>query len=931
MDQLHASVIQLGVAVGGAVGFFVCAHLLFLLAHRVLGRAISGTSRLFSRLDERLVDPVSVWLGLAETGFFARWGRMIAIYLGLAVIGAVAPIWLALPALFAGLVFVTAAFRRWSWDEEDRAAGLPPAERRIKGGEDYNDELLAALSAVFMFGALLTWRLGGALTLFDLPAHLSLIGYFSYVTGEAIKAVPVLGNFAETAGWANPSGLRTVAPWGGWFALALRTALDILVISGLLKAADIAGRIHRGDDLRKAEIGLQSRDEDRIKAAVALVRDRAARGHAPATELLGRIATVPAKGPAAFWRARWHAAEALHTLGMQEEGSTHLTMAIQGWRGLIDEARTSAGPMSLPSLLDRLGQSADRLGNRIGGQAGLVLLRDAERARREAFEIWEVDTPLKASAVQFALAATLLRIGQRETYSDAREALLESVTLHRKWLADRGPTASALNRAEACNNLGIALQRLAVGRPHDEARELLDESVDAFRAALDEPFDQPARRARFSNHLTISMERLARLPGSHVSDLEAVIKASEALLEAPDQTDPGRRASVLLSLAVPLQKLAQQLDNSDADGLLERSRKAAREAADLNKARGDREGYANALDVLGVTLDSAARRQSEDTARATWKEAVQAHRDARDIMLEAGLDADAARCSHNLMWAATGAGSNDASDKGLERLREAVRAGRGCRLVRTLEDAPADFALSSRMLGEALAGLAWRDDLDARRGLRREAIAAFEDGLKVYTAESDLNEWFNCRLGAAVNRRHLADLTPGPDGYAELTRAEAGHCEIVAQEAGLTEEQVRRNDLEFGVCLDKLAMALGWPIGQSRAEEAVFRLRRAVSRTDPARQRRDYLNGLFSLAFTSARLATRNPAWIDTPLLRLASEIYERRHAEEPDPNYPAERRWFDDWLARAGPDPDPAAPCPCGSQAPYADCHGQWTAARPD
>src|SRR5690606_42163284 len=61
--------------------------------------------------------------------------------------------------LVLGLVAVLAVFRRWAWDEEDRAAGL--TRRRAPGNEDYNNELLVALSAVFMLGSLLVWRLTG--------------------------------------------------------------------------------------------------------------------------------------------------------------------------------------------------------------------------------------------------------------------------------------------------------------------------------------------------------------------------------------------------------------------------------------------------------------------------------------------------------------------------------------------------------------------------------------------------------------------------------------------------------------------------------------------------------------------------------------------------------------------------------------------------
>lgn len=311
LTVMTGAFIQFAIAMTGAVVFFVLARLLVAGLHRFVGPTLGWVRPGLSQMDRFLVLQVSTWIGLSDTIHWRRWLRLVGLLILAAAMGAFLPAALAVPGLVAGLVAVVAVFRRWAWDEEDRALGLGPDEKRAKGVEDFNDEVLAALAAVFMLSSLLVWRLTG-LHAFTQSADGGVDPYLTYMLSEALEALPIVGN-VEVLGYDNPSGVKAVLPSGGWIAFGLRMALDLVVIGGLLKAIDIAGRIARGQDLRREDEAIRTGEPARVMQAVDTLTRLALGEDLNAVERLKDLARDP-QGNHADARFRLMALDALDTI-----------------------------------------------------------------------------------------------------------------------------------------------------------------------------------------------------------------------------------------------------------------------------------------------------------------------------------------------------------------------------------------------------------------------------------------------------------------------------------------------------------------------------------------------------------------------------------------------------------------------------------------
>ncbi|MCR2833210.1 hypothetical protein [Parerythrobacter lacustris] len=294
------------IALGGASAFLALVWLGSRIVRVSGGALYSLTLPLMQRLDSWFARSVAGWCGLDRARRWHRWGQFAGLMLLLSALGAIAPVYVALPTLLAGLVGVIGVFRRWSWDESDRAAGLRADRKRIPGHEDYNDELIIALSAVFLIGPVLIWRLTG-LTLFTSLSDGGLAEYVVYIGSETLESLPIVGN-VEVLGYANPSGVSAVLPSGGWVAFGLRMLLDLMVIGGLIKVAEVARRISRREDLRRQDEAIATGDDAAAYAAIEVLGELMLRGEIAAADRLQAIAAPGADDPPQSLRRRLQAA-----------------------------------------------------------------------------------------------------------------------------------------------------------------------------------------------------------------------------------------------------------------------------------------------------------------------------------------------------------------------------------------------------------------------------------------------------------------------------------------------------------------------------------------------------------------------------------------------------------------------------------------------
>ena len=108
-------------AFGWAVALFLSTLVITFAIRAAWKRGVGG---IFSFLPSALA---------ALDGFLVN---RVTFLFGLALTTALAPLPLAYAAAALGLIGVIAIFRQWNWDEEDRSAGVPGSERRIRVDND---------------------------------------------------------------------------------------------------------------------------------------------------------------------------------------------------------------------------------------------------------------------------------------------------------------------------------------------------------------------------------------------------------------------------------------------------------------------------------------------------------------------------------------------------------------------------------------------------------------------------------------------------------------------------------------------------------------------------------------------------------------------------------------------------------------------------
>lgn len=570
---------QLTVAVAGAFLFIFVGAFLVLVVQRAARGPVSALSVGLRRFDAFLALRLAGLLGLDERAAVRRWGRLAAWFLGIAAAGAFLPALLATPLLLLGLALVLAVVRRWTWDEEDRALGLASHHKRAPGGEDFNNELVAALSCVFLFGALLVWRLA-ELGFFDLDPAAARGGNILYVASEALEALPIVGNI-EVFGYDNPSGVEVVQPTGGSAAFVFRLVLDVLVIGGLLKAAEIAGRIARKEDIRREEQALaRARTDAEVDAALEAIVDLARRGNARAARALEAVALPPLDGAPLPVRLRRAAADHLLTLG--EEGTVMgpgaLNTAILAYQVLMTPELKEADPVEWHRCLASRSGALYTLSLRAGGGGGAARLEEAagglQEAARGLHMLGQVIDADRAELVYWAAMVQLENIA-RETpgvtlmtlatqVQDFIERMKAQPIFDPRIVAEAQRLLGGIRTSAAAHGhgevdlVGLAEQagrrlspaeltdhaaavNLAVGRsPSPEGFALLEQVVIQMKGLVDDPQATAAERATAAFRICQSCRLQAELvhDGSRAQVIEEGLHWAEATIRMAGRDVP---------------------------------------------------------------------------------------------------------------------------------------------------------------------------------------------------------------------------------------------------------------------------------------------------------------------------------------------------------------------------------------------------------
>lgn len=482
------------VALGGAIGVFCLGKLLIAGGHHTFEPALDWIRPKLGRIDHFLAVTVSRWIGLDERRNHRRWSQFLGILLALGLMGALAPWPLGVAALSLGMMAVLAVFRRWAWDEEDRAMGLRAEDRRIPGGEDYSDEALAALAAVFMLCSLLVWRLTGAQA-FEGPAIEGTPGYLLHILSETLSAFPIVGN-VDLLGYEDPSGVRVVQPNGGPVAFVLRMAIDLVVIGGLLKALDISRRIARGQDLRREEEALASRELASVLPSIGRLRRLAMGGDANAMKLLSTAAANPAAGQAP--RARLCAIHALRGVAAQHPEwasgiladnraacAALLAESATAEAGLLGATHVEDGENALAEVRFSMDHIAAKLIGRAISGLGQALLAPGLSPLPEAFLLDKPGpaSPLVRASIVLRMSKLLVTLAER-SHADSTAEILSDALRHVELVFQHMPADAPVDvRFDAHQCHAEILARLGQLDEGYEGSLKLTDALDAFASA----------------------------------------------------------------------------------------------------------------------------------------------------------------------------------------------------------------------------------------------------------------------------------------------------------------------------------------------------------------------------------------------------------------------------------------------------------------
>lgn len=563
---MFGSLLQFSFALGGAVAIFLLGKLLIAGGQRAFEPTMAWLRPKFVWLDRALAVPVARWLGLDETQAWRRWTRLLVVLVALGVIGAFAPWPPGVAALVLGLTAVLAVFRRWAWDEEDRALGLRAEDRRFPGGEDYGDEALAALAAVFMLSSLLVWRLTGAHAFEGPDAEGGAASYLVHILSEVFVSLPIIGN-VEVLGYQDPSGVQPVLPNGGVVAFALRMGLDLIVIGGLLKAVDIARRIGRGQDLRREEEALASLTIAQALPSIGRLRRLALGGDVNAMNLLleagaeadgqpprARLCAIHALRQIAAQRPEW-ASGILLDGGLACDAVRADPATAQA--GLLGAAYLESAEIAMTKARVGRDHVAADLIDRAIAEIGHALRAPGLTPLPAAFLL---DQPAPMSGSDHAglvlhLAKLLLTRAELSRGDNMAWFLKDALSHVELAFKDLPETAPASLRCRAHRYRAEILGRLGALDAGYEGSLMLTDALDAFASAenlLDESGPDPFQRVslwmgRGVAHETLGRRAEGEAALSHFAEAARLFDAAAGLTAEAD-ADRGETAQCFLNL-----------------------------------------------------------------------------------------------------------------------------------------------------------------------------------------------------------------------------------------------------------------------------------------------------------------------------------------------------------------------------------------------
>ena len=430
---------------------------------------------LFRSADHVLVSYIAPITGIGLVRPVHRWLCFIGAFLALAVIAVFAPVFIAIGAVFTGIIVVLSIYRAWERDEQERQVEEDNG-RDHQQENDYGNEILAGLLFLIIFFTLGFVRLSEQETIYRGQAVVPIATTAAFVWGEILKGVPLV-DASEVYGLGNMSGLEADGGLGRGLTFVFRVFLDLVLIASLLRLVTIINRRAAGQDLRDVRAQYASSDTGRINAALDQLLEFALRGGLNAQVEIERIALrerdVPAlKDPKILLRA----GDMLQDLSDKFGGMKFLLPAVEAYKAALEATPRETAPEDWGLAQNNLGTALATLG---GISGDVPRLQEAADAFRTLLEVRTREaTPAGWALTQANLGNSLEKIGR---ITGNVPCLEEAVEAFKAALEVRSREAMPSDWAGSQSDLGLALETL--GRVTGDVPRL-ENAVQAYKAAL---------------------------------------------------------------------------------------------------------------------------------------------------------------------------------------------------------------------------------------------------------------------------------------------------------------------------------------------------------------------------------------------------------------------------------------------------------------
>ncbi len=707
----HTGSVQL--LVTGAIAFAGSVFVILLIGWLVslIGGPLGYLLRAFSNVYREIIRGATFITGTRYVPLF-RWSIFVFWSVTFIITVSAGPPGLVLAVLVAGFAFVFAILQHALWDEDEQSRDVTGTAKNINVAVDLRLEAVWAIGLLFCLAAMGFSYLDKAYGVFPATPG-SLLWVLSrapfYVWGEVPEGVPVIdatsvyrnGNLLTGFSYRNPE-LAMATFW-------LRVVYEIFVVAALIQLATVAVRLAEKGALAELDRALKFGDPKHKQRAMTELNRLALRHRTDAIRFLASMLTLKRFAPS--WR--YQAAGYLYDIAEKWGGTGILFEIVNGYRKILEELSDESNEPQRALTLNRMGLSMYLLGQRIGGEEGLRMLKSAVTSCTAAIAInRKSELKLEEATAQSNLGLALWALGDVLGGEDGVLKYREAIAAYRVALEIYSESDTPNNWATTQNNLGLVLSALGKRLEGEPSIAKFEAAIEAYAAALRVYAKQGnwTAWARTQNNMGLSLAALGKMLGGaeRLIKFQAAIESNRAALKIRTRKNmPVDWAMSQSNLGLVYWSLGEQQGGAEAITSFEIALAAIRSALEIFTEGEMPTNWATAQNNLGLALVSLARLLDGPEGIAKLEEAIVSYNATFRVYTEREMPVNWATSQDNLGWALQALGKRLGGARGLEKAIEAVAAHEAALRVYT-------------KMGDAIAAAAVKRNLEEAQRLRAD-------------------------------------------------------------------------------------------------------------------------------------------------------------------------------------------------------------------